>query len=166
MQIENEKDRMKNKNKLSDSEGQQSSSRPKRLSFRRGFIGFFALTGLATVVSLLVAVVIGVQDADRTNGGYEYPYQGWTGTPIDYPSWYLSEKGLFLPGPIVDQDLNCTTGQLTLKVFGIIDIEFRPLSDRAKVIHQPQVACRDKGFDTSQWDSINDPKNLYPDLGR
>jgi hypothetical protein len=72
---------------------------------------------------------------------------------------------LYEPGPVVDQDLNCTTGQLTLKVFGVIDIQFRPLSDRAKVIHQPQMACKDKGFDTSQWDSIDDPENLYPELG-
>lgn len=152
--------------KTSDSGNHQPSSRPKWRGFRKGLLGFFALTGLTTVVLLIVGIVIGIQDADRTNGGYEYPYQGWTGTPIDYPSWYLTETGLFLPGPIVDQDLNCTTGALTLKVFGIIEVPFRPLSDRAKVVHQPQIACQDKGFNTSQWDSIDDPDNLYPELGQ
>ncbi len=133
---------------------------------RRAAVGLLAVTGFITLLALAAAVVTGVRDADGTSGGYDYPYQGWTGTPIDYPAWYLTEEGLFWPGPVVDQALNCTTGQLTLKVFGVADIEFRPLSDRAKVIHQPQIACREKGFDTSKWDAIDDPENLYPELGR
>ncbi len=150
----------------SNPKGLKSTARTGWLGVRRGMVGFLALTGLVTVLALTVAVVTGVRDADRTSGGYEYPYTGWSGTPIDYPSWFLTDKGLFWPGPVVDQDLNCSTGQLTLKVFGLVDIQFRPLSDRAKVIHQPQIACRDRGFDTSLWDSIDDPQNLYSELGR
>lgn len=130
----------------------------------RGAAAVLAVIGAVTVLALTLATVVGVRDADRTSGGYEYPYQGWTGTPIDYASWYLTAEGLFWPGPVVDQALDCTTGQLTLQVFGLADIQFRPLSDRAKVVHQPQVACRDRGFDTRQWDAIDDPDNLYPQL--
>ncbi|MDZ4670960.1 MAG: hypothetical protein SH821_08825 [Phototrophicales bacterium] len=39
---------------------------------------------------------------------------------------------------------------------GIVCGDFREFSDRAKVVHQPQVTCRALGFDTSQWDSIAD----------
>ena len=135
-----------------------------RSRLRRTAVATLAAIGAVTVVALIVGTVVGVRDADRTSGGYTYPYQDWTGTPTDYASWYLTDEGLFWPGPIVDQALNCTTGQLSLGVFGMVDIEFRPLSDRAKVVHQPQVACRDYGFDTSAWDAIDDPDNLYPEL--
>lgn len=135
-----------------------------RSRLARAGAAVLAVIGAVTVVALVIGTVVGVRDADRTNGGYTYPYQGWAGTPTDYASWYLTDDGLFLPGPIVDQALNCTSGQLTLQVFGLADIQFRPLSDRAKVVHQPQVACRDNGFDTSAWDAIDDPDNLYPDL--
>ena len=138
------------------------TSRRSRLA--RAAVGTLALIGAVTVLALAVGTVVGVRDADRTEGGYTYPYDGWTGTPIDSGSWYLTDKGLFWPGPIVDQSLDCTSGQLTLKVFGLVDIEFRPLSDRAKVVHQPQVACRDSGFDTSAWDGIDDPDGRYANL--
>lgn len=131
---------------------------------RRGTVAVLAVVGAITLVALSVGTVIGVRDADRTSGGYTYPYEGWTGAPTNYSSWYETDDGLFWPGPIVDQALDCTTGQLTLQVVGLAGIEFRPLSDRAKVVHQPQVACRDKGFDTSAWDAIDDPDNRYPDL--
>jgi hypothetical protein len=123
-----------------------------------------AVIGAVTVLAFAVGTVVGVRDADRTEGGYAYPYDGWTGTPTDYGSWYLTDEGLFWPGPIVDQALDCTSGQLTIQVFGLVDVEFRPLSDRAKVVHQPQVACRDRGFDTSAWDGIEDPDGLYTNL--
>lgn len=135
-----------------------------RSRLARAAVGALALVGAVTLLALVVGTVVGVRDADRTDGGYTYPYDGWTGTPIDYGSWYLTDEGLFRPGPIVDQALDCTSGQLTLQVFGLVDIEFRPLSDRAKVVHQPQVACRDRGFDTSTWDDIDDPDGLYADL--
>lgn len=131
---------------------------------RRGTVAVLAVVGAITLAALAVGTVAGIRDADRTDGGYTYPYEGWTGTPTDYASWYRTDDGLFWPGPIVDQALDCTTGQLTLQAFGLADVEFRHLSDRAKVVHQPQVACRDNGFDTSAWDAIDDPDNLYPDL--
>ncbi|MGA7687786.1 MAG: hypothetical protein WCA29_00965 [Jiangellales bacterium] len=136
----------------------------RRTRLGRAVVVTLAVVGAVTVVALIVGTVVGARAADRTNGGYTYPYQGWTGTPTEYASWYLTDDGLFWPGPIVDQALNCTSGQLTLHVFGLADIQFRPLSDRAKVVHQPQMACRDRGFDTSAWDAIDDPDNLYPDL--
>ena len=135
-----------------------------RSRLARAGVTTLAIIGAITVVALIVGTVIGVRNADRTSGGYTYPYQGWTGTPTDYASWYRTDDGLFWPGPIVDQALDCTSGQLTLQAFGVADIPFRALSDRAKVVHQPQVACRDNGFDTSSWDAIDDPDNVYPDL--
>jgi hypothetical protein len=145
-------------------DARETPRRSGRVRIGRGAVAVLAVIGAVTVLALTLAAAVGVRDADRTSGGYGYPYRGWTGTPTDYASWYLTAEGLFWPGPVVDQALSCTTGQLTLQVFGLADIQLRPLSDRAKVVHRPQVACRAQGFDTSQWDAIDDPDNLYPQL--
>lgn len=124
----------------------------------------FALIGVFFTGWFLLGLAQGVAGADETTGGYEYPFTGWTGTPTDYGSWHGTPEGLAWPGGVADQLLNCTTGQLVIRTLGFVDVNFRPFSDRAKVVHQPQMACRERGFDTSAWDSINDPDGLYSDL--
>jgi hypothetical protein len=125
---------------------------------------FFSIVGLLFAVWFVTGFLQDLSTGDETTGGYEYPYAGWSGTPIDYDAWYVTRTGLFEEGRVVHQDLNCTTGQLTFRLLGLVDIPFRELSDRAKVVHQPQVYCRALGFDTSAWDSISDPDGLFTDL--
>ncbi len=72
--------------------------------------------------------------------------------------------GLFFDGRAADLHINCTTGRLVISVLSTIDYNFRDFSDRAKVVHQPQMTCRERGFDTSAWDDIDDPLNLYAEL--
>lgn len=125
---------------------------------------FFALIGVLFSVWFIAGFAQGLSQADLTEGGYEYPYAGWTGTPTDYGAWYVTDNGFYQPGWVVDQSLECETGQLRFHFLGIMTFDFRAFSDRAKVVHQPQVACRELGYDTSTWDSINDPDGLFTDL--
>lgn len=129
-----------------------------------GIIVFFALIGALFSVWFVIGFAQDLAEGDETSGGYEYPYAGWTGTPIDYDAWHVTDEGLYNRGRVVDQSLDCATGQLRFHILGAISIDFREFSDRAKVVHQPQVACRELGYDTSAWDSINDPNGLFTDL--
>lgn len=130
----------------------------------KALVYVMAVIGLVFSIWFTVATANEVSVIDLTSGGYEYPYEGWTGTPTDYDTWYATPNGLFFDGRSADLSINCTTGRLTISVLSTIDVPFRDFSDRAKVVHQPQVTCRERGFDTSAWDDIDDPLNLYADL--
>ena len=87
-----------------------------------------------------------VKSADNTQGGYEYPFEGWSGTPIDFSVMYQTKEGLFKKGYVVDQLFNCNIGLITWEVFGVIKGEFRLFSERAIVVHKPQDECKARGF--------------------
>ncbi len=139
-----------------------------RLSFGsrilRGGVIVLAFIGLIFSIWFTLSTVSEVSVIDQTSGGYEYPFEGWTGTPTDYGTWYATPTGLFFDGRAADLHINCTTGRLVISVLSTIDYNFRDFSDRAKVVHQPQMTCRERGFDTSAWDDIDDPLNLYAEL--
>ena len=124
-------------------------------------VGTAAIIGALFSVWFAIGFAQDLAEGDQTTGGYEYPYSGWQGTAIDYQSWYTTQTGLFHEGRVVHQRLNCTTGQITFSILGAISVDFRAISDRAKVVHQPQVACRALGYDTSAWDAIDDPEGLF-----
>lgn len=128
--------------------------------------GLYTMAVIGSVFSLwfVVTTINEVSVIDQTSGGYEYPFESWTGTPTDYYTWYATPTGLFFDGRAADLHINCTTGRLVISVLSTINYNFRDFSDRAKVVHQPQMTCRDRGFDTSAWDNIDDPLNLYADL--
>lgn len=137
------------------------------MSKQRVFEGLktvFSVIGLLFSLWFVASLVLDLLEVDQTSGGYEYPYQGWTGSPIDYTQWYTTQAGMFNRGRVIDQHLDCTSGQLLISILGVVHFDFRPFSDRAKVVHQPQVSCWQRGFDTSLWDSIEDPQNLYTEL--
>ena len=90
--------------------------------------------------------VFGCKSADNTQGGYEYPFEGWSGTPIDFSVMSQTKEGLFKKGYVVDQLFNCNTGLITWEVFGVIKGEFRLFSERAIVVHKPQDECKARGF--------------------
>lgn len=134
-----------------------------RRIFQAG-VGTMALIGTVFSLWFTVTTYAQVSTIDLTDGGYEYPFEGWTGTPTDYDTWYAAPDGLFYDGVAADLHINCTTGRLTISVMSTVDVPFRDFSDRAKVVHQPQMTCRARGFDTVAWDNIDDPLNLYADL--
>lgn len=147
--------------------GDRPANRPTQgiaARLRNGVIGVFAVLGILFTLWFAVGTVEAIQVADETEGGYEYPYQGWTGKPIAFSTWYGTPTGMYSIGRVGGASLNCTTGTLTFNILGTFNIDFRPFSDRAKVVHQPQVECRKRGFDTSAWDAIDDPRGLYTEL--
>ncbi len=98
-----------------------------------------ALTGTA------VGAVSDVRSFDRTSGGYEAPYTGWTGTPIDWTDGGVTRTGFYKAGAVVDTALDCTTGMVTFHAFGA-SYDWRPVSERAIAVHRPREACAAAGF--------------------
>jgi len=43
---------------------------------------FFAIPGIVYFIYLIIGLVIDVTTFDQTKGGYEPPYEGWTGTQL------------------------------------------------------------------------------------
>ena len=56
---------------------------------------------------------------DHTKGGYELPYVGVTGDPIDWDSMDLTSTGLVRRGYVLNFLVNGTTGMISLELFGI-----------------------------------------------
>ena len=82
---------------------------------------FLALIGALALVYFATGVAADVATFDETSGGYEYPYAGWTGTPIDYSQAYTTSDGLLQPGRIIDLYINCRTGMISYSVLGIFE---------------------------------------------
>jgi hypothetical protein len=108
---------------------------------------------IAITCSVLVLTGIIYNDTkrfDTTDGAYEYPYTGYTGAPFDFENFKLNEVGFRdTRGIILEFQIDCTTGLIS-GFFGPIPIKIKNLSERAIVVHKPQVACLEVGF-APQW---------------
>jgi hypothetical protein len=82
---------------------------------------------------------------DRTRGGYEPPYEGWTGTPTDWPRADVTPTGMAMRGYVSNALIDCTTGMLSFQIYGQT-FDYRSVSPRALVIHKPREACAERGF--------------------
>ncbi|WP_424946321.1 hypothetical protein [Candidatus Spongiihabitans sp.] len=109
------------------------------------FINIFAIIGIALVALISIGLYLDIKEMDRTEGGYEAPFVGETGEPIDWDSMDLSSTGLVRRGYVVDFLVNGTTGMISLEMFGI-KFEARKLSERAIVVHKPREAFIRRGF--------------------
>ncbi|OIQ26525.1 hypothetical protein [uncultured Vibrio sp.] len=105
----------------------------------------FALIGLLSVAFLSVALYFDVQEMDKTEGGYEAPFEGVTGERIDWDSMDLTSTGLVRRGYVLNFIVNGTTGMISLEILGI-PFEARKLSERAIVVHKPREAFIARGF--------------------
>lgn len=105
----------------------------------------FAVIGVILTLGLLWGLVLDIRDFDRTRGGYEPPYEGVTGEPIDWASLDLTRSGLVKRGYIVNTHVNGTTGMISFEIFKQM-IDFRPLSDRAIHVHKAREAFIKRGF--------------------
>lgn len=65
-------------------------------------LAVFALIGLITVAYGLVGLGIDALTFDTTKGGYKYPYEGWTGKPVDWESMDITQTGLVKRGYVID----------------------------------------------------------------
>ena len=106
---------------------------------------FFALVGLLLSTIIVTGIVLDVRDFDRTKGGYEPPFEGVTGEPIDWDSMDLSATGLVKRGYVINVHLHGTTGMLSFEVFKM-KWDFRVVSERAIAVHKPREALIRRGF--------------------
>ncbi len=117
------------------------------LSAIRAFL-FRAVFGVGVLATVLFLTGLGLDVAsfDRSKGGYESPYTGYTGAPTD---WSLADRtatGMARRGYVTTMLVDCTTGMISIEIFKQ-DIEFRVFSPRAIAVHKPREACRDLGFE-------------------
>lgn len=119
--------------------------------FLAGLTRLFALIGLALVVAIVGVGVNDILSTDRTRGGYEPPYTGYTGTPIQADEVALEGDTIVIRGAVVDSEISCRSGMWVFDLLGV-DIPYRTVSPRALAIHRPQEFCRTGGFNTAAWD--------------
>lgn len=105
----------------------------------------FALIGLGSVVVVIVGLFLDVKDFDRTKGGYEAPYLGVTGEPVDWDSMDLTATGLVKRGHVVNVLVDGTTGMISFEILKR-KIDWQIFSGRALVVHQPREALIRRGF--------------------
>jgi hypothetical protein len=117
----------------------------------RSIVVLFAVLGLLGSAYVVGAAVNDIGSFDRTRGGYEPPYTGFTGTPIQRDEIALEGELVVMRGRVIDSEMSCTTGAWSFNLLGF-SIPYRTVSERALVVHQPQVFCRENGFDTGVWD--------------
>lgn len=87
-----------------------------------------------------------ISEFDNTSGGYEPPYEDFTGEPLNFDEMDISATGFVGRGYVINAHLNCHTGMISIELYGQM-INYRVFSERALAVHQPQVACAANGFD-------------------
>lgn len=114
-------------------------------------IRIFATIGVLFTVYLGSALTIDIGNLDRTRGGYEAPFNHFTGEPLRFEDVVHTAEGGLIRGRVLDSLVSCETGAWRFELFGF-GFEYRGVSERALAIHRPQVLCRERGFDTTAWD--------------
>ena len=104
-----------------------------------------AAVGSIALVLLVAGVIADYRSFDRTSGGYDPPYTGWTGTPIDWSEADRTAEGFRLNGRVLSYRLHCTTGTITFELYGF-SFDYRTVSERAIAVHRPREACRAQSF--------------------
>ena len=98
---------------------------------------------------LTLLIIIGaasdIATFDRTRGGYEPPYTGHTGQPIDWDEIDVTKTGMARRGHILNTLFDCTSGMLSFEIFGQ-ESPFRKVSERRIVVHKPREVCIERGF--------------------
>lgn len=111
---------------------------------------FLTTTVLVLLASMIAIIISDVQRFDTTKGGHTYPYSNYTGKPFNFDTFELNSNGFRDRGGLILQfQINCTTGMIT-GFIGPIALDYRVISERAIIVHKPQIACIQKGF-TPQW---------------
>lgn len=107
----------------------------------------FVFAGLGLVLTLLIIMgaAIDIASFDRTRGGYEPPYTGYTGQPVDWDAADVTKTGVVRRGYVLHTLFNCTSGMISVEIFGQ-EIPFRKVSARGIIVHKPRQACTERGF--------------------
>ena len=75
--------------------------------------------GLLSIVLFLVGFWLDFREFDPTRGGYEPPYEGVVGEPIDWFSADRTPTGLARRGRVVNTLVNGTTGMISFEIYGL-----------------------------------------------
>lgn len=105
----------------------------------------FAICGVLLMTLLIAGIVQDAGSFDRTRGGYEPPYVGYTGHPTDWSALDLTASGMAWRGRVVNLLVDCTSGMMHFEFYGLA-IPFRAFSPRAIAVHKPREACVERGF--------------------
>ena len=108
-------------------------------------IKIFALLGLILTTLIIIGLVFDIKNFDRTKGGYNPPYEGVTGEPVDWSSMDLTSTGLVNRGYVVNVLVNGTNGIISFEVFKQ-RFDWQTFSGRALVVHKPREALLKRGF--------------------
>jgi len=108
-------------------------------------IKIFALLGLCFLSLFIIGLYLDINNFDRTKGGYEAPYSGITGEPVDWASMDLTATGLVKRGHVVNVIVNGTSGMISFEIFKI-KVDWQVLSNRALIAHKPREALIKRGF--------------------
>lgn len=108
---------------------------------------FNLLSGIGVLVIALLAfgLYLDVSAFDQTKGGYEAPYEGVTGDPVDWFSMDRTPTGLAKRGHVVNVLVNGSTGMISFEIFKL-KIDFQTFSARALIVHKPREAFIALGF--------------------
>ena len=108
-------------------------------------LAVLTIIGVITVLYGLIGLGIDVMSFDQTKGGYEYPYEGWTGNPVDWDRMDATQTGLVKRGYVLDVHVDGTTGMISFGLLGK-KLDWQTFSDRALKVHQPREAFKKRGF--------------------
>jgi hypothetical protein len=87
----------------------------------------------------VLGLVVDIRSADSTEGGYAYPFAGWSGKTIDFSAMYQKKDGLYKSGYVVDQFFTCDTGMISWEIFGVIKGGLGKFSKRAIVVQNHRI---------------------------
>ena len=131
-----------------ESENDNNTTNAGRTMILQGVLYGLAAIGLLFTLGVVFGVAADYAAFDPTSGGYEPPYENYSGEPLDWESEaYTTQTGMVKPGYVVDVHLDCRTGMLSFELVNGPVVDFRPLSDRALAVHEPREACQERGFD-------------------
>ena len=65
---------------------------------KKTIVFVFAALGLALTLLIIIGAAIDITSFDRTRGGYEPPYTGYTGQPIDWDESDVTKTGVVRRG--------------------------------------------------------------------
>lgn len=108
-------------------------------------IKLLALIGLTLVFIMIAGIYLDFKNFDQTTGGYEPPFTGVTGNPVNWDSLDLTSSGLAKRGYVINVLVNGTTGMISFEIFKH-QFDWRAFSERALIVHKPREAFIRRGF--------------------
>ncbi|MBM7632186.1 hypothetical protein [Geomicrobium sediminis] len=113
---------------------------------RKSSVYLLATIGAFALLLFISGLILDLRSFDETKGGYEPPFENFTGEPINFNELDQSAEGIVGRGYTVNILLNCTTGMVTFEFFKL-RFDVLTVSERAIAVHKPQDACIKRGFD-------------------